>query len=165
MSISSRGLTTHTHAHKVQDTEVQLGLIDKQLCSSQLTGWRRETTTSDHWLLQDWQKNFCVAAGYDFISSFDYFWRNQILYNGDEKHPTTNETKQLTDNFIWFIAFSSFWDSPWQYLIQTNVSPIVTSSTDSEGLATDTVHLILLHARTQVLTNNLSTDFDKQSLK
>uniref|UniRef100_A0A671TMH6 SGNH hydrolase-type esterase domain-containing protein n=1 Tax=Sparus aurata TaxID=8175 RepID=A0A671TMH6_SPAAU len=57
--------------------------------------------------LHIWLKNFCSAAGYDFISNFDYFWTNSSLYRSDGLHPNRKGTKQLTDNFIQFIAFSS----------------------------------------------------------
>ena len=56
--------------------------------------------------LHHWLKNFCSAAGYDFISNFDYFWTNPILYRADGVHPNRKGTNQLTTNFIQFIAFS-----------------------------------------------------------
>lgn len=56
--------------------------------------------------LHHWLKNFCSAAGYDFISDFDYFWTNPSLYRADGVHPNRKGTNQLTTNFIQFIAFS-----------------------------------------------------------
>ena len=58
--------------------------------------------------LHHWLKNFCSAAGYDFISNFDYFWTNSRLYRADGVHPNRKGAKQLTANFIQFIAFNSF---------------------------------------------------------
>lgn len=58
--------------------------------------------------LHHWLKNFCSAAGYDFISNFDYFWTNSSLYRADGMHHNRRGTKQLTANFIQYIAFNSF---------------------------------------------------------
>ena len=58
--------------------------------------------------LHHWLENFCSAAGYDFISNFDYFWTNSRLYRADGVHSNRKGTKQLTANFIQFIVFNSF---------------------------------------------------------
>lgn len=57
--------------------------------------------------LHNWLKNFCYAAGHDFISNFDLFWTNSSLYSQDGVHPNTKGIQQLTMNFIQFIAFST----------------------------------------------------------
>lgn len=56
--------------------------------------------------LHHWLKNFCSAAGYEFISNFDYFWNNKSLYRADGLYFNRKGTQQLTTNFIRFIAFN-----------------------------------------------------------
>ncbi|KAL2088047.1 hypothetical protein ACEWY4_016875 [Coilia grayii] len=57
--------------------------------------------------LHTWLKNFCSAAGHDFIANFDIFWTNSRLYRSDGVHPNKLGLQQLTTNFIQFIAFST----------------------------------------------------------
>ncbi|KAL2077886.1 hypothetical protein ACEWY4_027390 [Coilia grayii] len=57
--------------------------------------------------LHTWLKNFCSAAGHDFIANFDIFWTNSRLYRSDGVHPNKLGLRQLTTNFIQFIAFST----------------------------------------------------------
>lgn len=99
--------------------------------------------------LHHWLKNFCSAAGYDFISNFDYFWTNSRLYRADDVHPNRKGTKQLTTNSIQFIAFNSFWYAPRQDPIQTYVSPITTSTSNRVGPAT-----VCSMSQTQSLENS-----------
>lgn len=43
-------------------------------------------------------------AGNDFIPNIDFFWNNSCLYKNDGVHQNRLGTKQLTTNFIQFIA-------------------------------------------------------------
>lgn len=56
--------------------------------------------------LHHWLKNICSAAGYNFVSNFDYFWTNPSLYRADGVHPNRKGTNLVTTHFIQFIAFS-----------------------------------------------------------
>ncbi|KAL2102901.1 hypothetical protein ACEWY4_002069 [Coilia grayii] len=58
--------------------------------------------------LHTWLKNFCSAAGHDFIANFDIFWTNSSLYRSDGVHPNKLGLRQLTTNFIQFIQFIAF---------------------------------------------------------
>lgn len=57
--------------------------------------------------LHTWLKNFCSAAGHDYIANFDIFWTKSSLYRSDGVHPNKLGLLQLTTNFIQFIAFST----------------------------------------------------------
>ena len=55
--------------------------------------------------LHAWLKNFCLAAGYNYIGNFDYFWTRHDLYKSDGLHLNMEGVVQLISNLIHFIAF------------------------------------------------------------
>ena len=48
---------------------------------------------------------FCLAAGYNYIGNFDYFWTRHDLYKSDGLHLNMEGVVQLISNLIHFIAF------------------------------------------------------------
>ena len=52
-----------------------------------------------------WLRNFCIAAGFNFISHFDSFWSRKDLFDNDLFHPNRNGVRKLTFNFLNCIAF------------------------------------------------------------
>ena len=56
--------------------------------------------------LHQWLKNFSIAAGYNFIGNYDLFWTRYDFYDKDQFHPNKEGVKQLTFNFLNFIAFA-----------------------------------------------------------
>lgn len=56
--------------------------------------------------LHQWLKNFCLAAGFNFISNFDYFWSRPALFEQDGYSPSRKGVQQLLSNMLQFIAFA-----------------------------------------------------------
>lgn len=56
--------------------------------------------------LHQWLKNFCLAAGFNYIPNFDCFWSRPALFERDGYSPSSKGVLQLLTNLMQFIAFA-----------------------------------------------------------